>query len=186
MLSELRNSAIAATIIGVALIIILLGVLLSVLMRPLNLMGKGANALPPLRDKVGLELALVRRAMADFMKHKRSPADTADLVEQLRFGWDVAVEFALKRPLLYALFAQHVVANPDLAAEGYALMKARVQRLVNTGRFNQPVDVAARAVWAASQGPLSLAAQHVARKDVEMTSRLLFDAVVNELSRAPD
>jgi len=49
MLSELRNSAIAATIIGVALIIILLEVLLSVLMRPRNLMGKGANALPPLR-----------------------------------------------------------------------------------------------------------------------------------------
>lgn len=101
--------------------------------------------------------------MADFMKHKRSPADTADLVEQLRFGWDVAMEFALKRHLLYALFAQHVVVNPDLAAEGYALMKSRVQRLVDTGRFNQPVDVAARAVWAASQGLLSLAAQHVAQ-----------------------
>lgn len=136
-------------------------------------------------DKVGLELALVRRAMADFMKRKRAPGDTADLVEQLRFGWDMAVEFALKQPSLYALFAQHVRANPDLGAEGYALMKARVQRLVDTGRFNQPVDVAARAVWAASQGALSLAAQQVARKDVEMTSRLLFYAVVNELSRAP-
>lgn len=136
--------------------------------------------------KVGLELALVRSALAEFMKRKRAPADTADLVEQLRFGWDVAVEFALKRPSLYALLAQHVVTNPELAAEGYALMKARVQRLVDTGRFNQPVDVAVRAVWAASQGPLSLAAQHVAREDVETTSRLLFDAVVNELSRAQE
>jgi hypothetical protein len=106
-------------------------------------------------------------------------------LEQLRFGWDVAVEFALKRPALYALFAQHVRSHPELAAEGYALMFARVQRLVDTGRFRLPVDAAARVVWAASQGALSLVGQNVARKDVEATSRLLFDAVVSELSRPP-
>lgn len=136
-------------------------------------------------DKDGLELALVRRAMAEFMQRKRAPAATADLLEQLRFGWDVAVEFALKRPALYALFAQHVRSHPDLAAEGYALMSARVQRLVDAGRFRWPIDAAARAVWAACQGALSLVGQKVARKDVEATSRLLFDAVVNELSRPP-
>lgn len=136
-------------------------------------------------DKDGLERALVRRAMAEFMQRKRAPAATADLLEQLRFGWDVAVEFALKRPALYALFSQHVRSHPDLAAEGHALMQARVQRLVDTGRFRGPVDAAARAVWAASQGALSLVGQSVTRRNVEATSRLLFDAVVNELSRPP-
>ena len=136
-------------------------------------------------DKDGLEQALVKRAMAEFMQRKRAPMATADLLEQLRFGWDVAVEFALKRPALYALFAQQVRSHPDLAAEGYALMYARVQRLVDTGRFRLPVDAAARAVWAASQGVLSMVRQNAARKDVEATSRLLFDAVVNELSRPP-
>ena len=136
-------------------------------------------------DKDGLERALVRRGMAEFMQRKRAPAATADLLEQLRFGWDVAVEFALKRPALYALFAQQARSDPDLAAEGYALMHARVQRLVDTGRFRRPVDVAARAVWAASQGALSLVGQNLARKDIEATSRLLFDAVVSELSRPP-
>jgi AcrR family transcriptional regulator len=136
-------------------------------------------------DKDGLERALVRRAMADFMQRKRAPVATADLLEQLRFGWDVAVEFALKRPALYALFAQHVRSHPDLAAEGYDLMRARVQRLVDTGRFLWPVDAAARAVWAASQGALSLVWQNTPRKDVEATSRLLFDAVVKELSQPP-
>ena len=42
-------------------------------------------------DKDGLERALVRRGMAEFMQRKRAPAATADLLEQLRFGWDVAV-----------------------------------------------------------------------------------------------
>jgi AcrR family transcriptional regulator len=134
-------------------------------------------------DKDGLERALVKRAMGEFMQRKRAPSATADLLEQLRFGWDVALEFALKRPALYALFAQHVRSDPELAAEGYALMHARVQRLVDTGRFRSPVDVAARAVWAASQGALSLVGQNVARKDIEATSRLLFDAVVGELSQ---
>lgn len=136
-------------------------------------------------DKDGLERALVRRAMAEFMQRKRAPAATADPLEQLRFGWDVAVEFALKRPALHALFAQHVRSHPDLAAEGYALMRARVQRLVDTGRFRLPTDAAARAVWAASQGVLSLVGQSAARKDVEATSSLLFDAVVNALSQPP-
>jgi hypothetical protein len=38
---------------------------------------------------------------------------------------------------------------------------------------------------AVSQGALSLVRQNAPRKDVEATSRLLFDAVVNELSRPP-
>jgi AcrR family transcriptional regulator len=134
-------------------------------------------------DKDGLELALVRRGMAEFMRRKRAPDITADLLEQLRFGWDVAVDFALKRPALYALFAQHVRSHPELASEGYALMHAKVQRLVDTGRFRLPVDTAARAVWAASQGALSLIRNDVSRKDVEATSDLLFESVVRELSR---
>ena len=136
-------------------------------------------------DKDGLERALVRRAMAEFMQHKRVPPATADLLAQLRFGWDVAMEFALKRPALYALYAQQARADPVLATEAYALMFARVQRLVDTGRFRLPADAAARAVWAASQGALSLVGQGVARRDVEGTSRLLFDAVVDALSRPP-
>jgi hypothetical protein len=62
-------------------------------------------------------------------------------------------------------------------------MRARGQRLVDAGRFRLPVDTAARAVWAASQGVLSLVSQNATRKDVETISRLLFDAIVNELSR---
>lgn len=134
-------------------------------------------------DKSGLERALIQRGLAEFMQRKRAPHASADPLEQLRFGWDVALEFALKRPTLYALIAQHARAQPTLIADAYVLMHARVQRLVDMGRFRGPVDAAARAVWAASQGALSLVQQGAQRKEVEATSDLLFKAVVNELSR---
>ena len=133
-------------------------------------------------DKSGLERALVQRGLEEFMQRKRAPAASADPLEQLRFGWDVTLEFALKRPALYALFAQQVRAQPALVADAYALMQARVQRLVDMGRFRGPLDEATRAVWAASQGALSLVQQGAQRKDVEATSELLFKAVVRELS----
>lgn len=134
-------------------------------------------------DKDGLERALIQRGLAEFMQRKRTPPGSADPLEQLRFGWDVALEFALKRPALHALFAQHARNEPALLADAYSLMHARVQRLVDMGRFRGPVDPAARAVFAASQGALSLVHLGVARKDVEAASELIFNAVVNELSR---
>lgn len=133
-------------------------------------------------DKDGLERALIRRGMVEFMRRKRAPRDTDDPLKLLRFGWDVAVHFALEQPALAGLFARHLLAQPELAAEPYALMRSHVQRLVDTGRLRGPVDAAARAVWAASQGVLSLARPGVSRRDVEATSDLLFDAVVVALA----
>lgn len=133
-------------------------------------------------DKDGLERALVQRGLADFMQRKRLPSDSADPLEQLRAGWNVALEFALKRPALYELLARHARAEPKLLADSYALMQARVQRLVDMGRFRGPVEHAARALWAASGGALSLVHSGAARKDIEATSQWLFNAVVRELS----
>ena len=134
-------------------------------------------------DKDGLERALVRRGLADFMRRKHQPLPTADPLDQLRAGWDVALEFALKRPALYALLAHHVRAEPALVADAYALMRARVQRLVDMGRFRGPVDTAARTIWAASQGVLSLGQLGASRKDTEAVSTVLFEAVVDRLSQ---
>lgn len=135
-------------------------------------------------DKDGLERAVVRCGLADFMRLKQHAKTAADPLEQLREGWDVALEFALKRPALHALLSQHARADPALIADAYALMQSRVQRLVDMGRLQGPVDAAARAVWAASQGALSLVHLGVSRKDVEAVSDLLFSAVVAKLSQA--
>ena len=133
-------------------------------------------------DKSGLERALIQRGLDQFMQRKRAPQASADPLDQLRFGWDVALEFALKRPALYALIAHHALTQPTLTADAHAVMYARVQRLVDLGRFQGPAEDAARAVWAASQGVLSLVLQGTQRKLIEETSDLLFKAVVRELS----
>ena len=134
-------------------------------------------------DKDGMERALIRRGMTEFMRRKQQAPASADPLDQLREGWDVSLEFALKRPALYALFAHHVRAEPALAADAYALMQARVQRLVDMGRLRGPVEATARVVWAASQGALSLVNLGLSRKDIQSVSNLLFDAVIEKLSR---
>ena len=133
-------------------------------------------------DKDGMERALIRRGMSDFMRRKLQSPASADLLDQLREGWDVALEFALKRPALYALLAHHVRAEPALVADAYALMQSRVQRLVDMGRLQGPVDATARVVWAASQGALSLVNHGLARKDILAASNLLFEAIIGKLS----
>ncbi len=132
-------------------------------------------------DKDGLERAVVQRGLTDFMRRKQQATSSVDPLEQLREGWDIALEFALKRPALYALFAQHARAHPALIADAYALMYSRVQRLVDMGRFRGPVDTTARAVWAASQGALSLVHSGASRKEIETLNDLLFDAIVGKL-----
>ena len=133
-------------------------------------------------DKDGLERAVVRRGLADFMRRKQHSPAVDDPMDQLRAGWDVALEFALKRPALFSLLSLHVRTEPELVAEAYALMQSRVQRLVDMGRLLGPIDAAARAVWAASQGAIALVHLGASRKEIEAVSDLLFKAVVEKLT----
>jgi len=136
-------------------------------------------------DKDGLEQALIRRGLGEFMRRKQQASGSADPLDQLRAGWDAVLDFALKRPALHALLSQHVRAQPALIADAYALMHARVQRLIDMGRLQGSVDAAARAIWAASQGALSLVQLGASRKDIQAASSLLFEAVITRLSQPP-
>jgi AcrR family transcriptional regulator len=133
--------------------------------------------------KDGLERALIERGMAEFMQKKRMPPASGHPIDQLKSGWDIAVEFALKRPALWRLHARYAMVHPEVFADAYALMESRVQRLVDLGEFHGPVDVSARAFWASCQGVLALILQEHSRKDVEFTSQLLFKAITSQLKR---
>jgi AcrR family transcriptional regulator len=135
-------------------------------------------------DKSGLAAALVRRGLAEFVARKRAVRDTDDPMQQLRAGWDVTVDFALKRPALFALYVEQRRIQPELASDSYAVMRARVQRLVDRGVFKVGVDEASRAVWAGCNGVLALTGIGLARREVEATSDILFEAVVARLSTA--
>lgn len=134
-------------------------------------------------DKDGLALALVRQGMAEFMARKRAVPAGDDPLVQLRHGWDQAVEFALKRPALHALYMAQLRSQPQLAEEGYALLRGRVQRLVDRGVFQVGVEEASRALWAACNGLLAVADSYKSRREVEATSALLFEAVVARLAQ---
>lgn len=133
-------------------------------------------------DKNGLAAALVRRGLSEFMARKRAAPDMDDPMQQLRAGWDLTVDFALKRPALHALYMEQLRTQPELASEAYALMRARVQRLVDRGVFKVGLEEASRAVWAGCNGVLALTGTGLARRDVEATSHTLFEAVVARLS----
>jgi hypothetical protein len=63
-------------------------------------------------------------------------------------------------------------------------MRALVQRLVDTGRFQFPLEEAARAILAAFNGVLSLRQMGTtAASEVAATSDLIFTALITELSR---
>lgn len=135
-------------------------------------------------DKNGLAAALVRRGLAEFMARKRATPDTDDPMQLLRAGWDQTVEFALKRPALYALYAEQLRTQPQLADAAYELTRARVQRLVDRGVFKVGLEQATRTVWAGCNGVLALMGAGLTRRDIEATSEMLFEAVVRRLRQA--
>lgn len=132
--------------------------------------------------KDGLAQALVRRGMQQFMAKKRAVQQVEDPMQQLRDGWDVAVDFALRHPALHALYSEQLRTQPELADDAYALMRSHIQRLVDRGVFKVGVDEASRVVWAASTGVLALVSMGRTKREVESTSDALFDAVVTKLS----
>lgn len=134
-------------------------------------------------DKDGLAAALVRRGLAEFMARKRAVADTDDPMQRLRAGWDQTVEFALERPALYALYAEQLRNQPQLADAAYELTRAQVQRLVDQGVFKVGLEPATRTVWAGCNGVLALIGSGRTRREIEATSQMLFEAVVARLSR---
>lgn len=133
-------------------------------------------------DKDGLAVALVRRGLAEFMARKRAVPEGDDPMRQLRRGWDQTVDFALKKPALYALYVEQLRTQPELASEAYAQMRARIQRLVDRGVFKCSVDEASRAVWAGCNGVLALIGRGPSRREIEATSDVLFEAIVARLS----
>jgi hypothetical protein len=63
-------------------------------------------------------------------------------------------------------------------------MRAIVERLANDGRLMTDVDTAARTIWAASNGVLTLFMQGMPAAKIELSSELLFDALMAKLVRS--
>ena len=75
--------------------------------------------------------------------------------------------------------------DPELGREAHRIMRGNLDRLGEQGALAVSVDMAVRAMQAASNGVLSLLAQGATPAEVRETGALLFEAVLNRLSRTP-
>lgn len=129
-------------------------------------------------DKDGLLRAVALRGVAQFMGRKRASRTTADALADLRRGWDSWIGFAIARPRLFRLMIESTHADPSATQEAFLIMRGIVERLHAEGRLLTDVETAARTIWAASNGVLTLFMQGTPAADIRRTSDLLIEALI--------
>jgi AcrR family transcriptional regulator len=134
-------------------------------------------------DITGLVHALVTKGIAEFMTGKRAARQSLDPATGLRKGWDTWIDFALRRPALFKLIVDRAAREPELGREVHMIMRGNLERMSEQGDLLVNVDVAARAMQAASNGVLSLLTQGATPVEVKETGALLFESVLNRLRK---
>ena len=105
-------------------------------------------------DKQGLLDAVGRYGLGSYLSDKKALEETADPVEDLRRGWDLHVGFGLAQPAFYTLIygdPRPGVESPA-AAEGAAILAARIRRIAQAGRLRVSEERAAHLVHSAGKG----------------------------------
>ena len=105
-------------------------------------------------DKDGLLEAVAEHGYATFLAAKHTDARPQDPVEDLRAGWDLAVEFGLANPELYALMYGEPRRGTNSAAfqAGMQILLGRIHRLATSGRLRVDEDLAASLIHATARG----------------------------------
>ena len=107
-----------------------------------------------LSDKDGLLDAVAEHGYATFLAAKHADARPQDPVEDLRAGWDLAVEFGLVNPELYALMYGEPRRGTNSAAfqAGMKILLGRIHRLATSGQLRVDEDLAASLIHATARG----------------------------------
>jgi AcrR family transcriptional regulator len=105
-------------------------------------------------DKEGLLDAVAEHGYARFLASKSGDKVPRDPVEDLRFGWDLAVEFALANPELYALmYGELRRASVSAAYEtGMDMLRRRIRGLAAAGRLRVDERLAFGIIHATARG----------------------------------
>jgi AcrR family transcriptional regulator len=105
-------------------------------------------------DKDGLLEAVAEHGYATFMANKQAQPPLDDPVGDLRAGWDLAVEFGLTNPALYALMygeRRRGTTSPAFEA-GMQILLGRIRRLAETGWLRVDESLAAALIHATARG----------------------------------
>ncbi|MGW2702748.1 TetR/AcrR family transcriptional regulator [Streptomyces sp. NPDC001340] len=104
-------------------------------------------------DKDGLLDAVAEHGFAAFLATKHVDPDPRDLIEDLRAGWDTAVEFGLANPALYTLMYSEPARTTSAAFKaGTEILMGRVRRLAAGGWLRVDEELAAQIIHATARG----------------------------------
>lgn len=104
-------------------------------------------------DKEGLLEAVAEYGFARFLATKHVDPDPRDPIEDLRAGWDLAVEFGLANPALYTLMYSEprMITSPAFSA-GMEILMGRIRRLAAGGWLRVDEELAASLIHATARG----------------------------------
>ncbi|MFE7114586.1 TetR/AcrR family transcriptional regulator [Streptomyces sp. NPDC057654] len=104
-------------------------------------------------DKDGLLDAVAEHGFTAFLATKHVDPDPQDPIEDLRGGWDVAVEFGLANPALYTLmYAEPTRADSAAFKTGMEILMGRIRRLAAGGWLRVDEELAAQIIHATARG----------------------------------
>ncbi len=104
-------------------------------------------------DKDGLLDAVAEHGFATFLASKNLDLDPRGPVEDLKSGWDLAVEFGLANPALYVLmYADPTRPAPAAFTAGMEILMGRIRRLAAAGWLRVDEHLAAAIIHATARG----------------------------------
>ncbi|WP_327690359.1 TetR/AcrR family transcriptional regulator [Streptomyces tubercidicus] len=104
-------------------------------------------------DKDGLLDAVAEHGFAAFLATKHVDPDPQDPIEDLRAGWDVAIEFGLANPALFTLmYTEPTRTNSAAFKAGMEILMGRIRRLAAGGWLRVDEELAAQVIHATARG----------------------------------
>lgn len=104
-------------------------------------------------DKDGLLDAVAEHGFTTFLAAKLVDPDPQDPIEDLRTGWDLAVEFGLANPALYTLMYSEPTRETSAAFKtGMEILMGRIRRLAASGWLRVDEELAATLIHATARG----------------------------------
>ncbi|MGV9722876.1 TetR/AcrR family transcriptional regulator [Nocardia beijingensis] len=104
-------------------------------------------------DKNGLLDAVAEYGFVAFLATKHVDPDPQDPIEDLRAGWDVAVEFGSANPALFTLMYTEPAATASAAFRaGMEILMGRIRRLAARGLLRVDEELAAQIIQATTRG----------------------------------
>ncbi|MFF7679718.1 TetR/AcrR family transcriptional regulator [Actinacidiphila glaucinigra] len=125
-------------------------------------------------DMQGLLDAVAAEGFADYLHRKTDRTRADDPVEDLRWGWDLHIEFGVANPEIYQLmFGQpRPGAEPAAVTESFNVLRGLVTRVAEAGRLSVDVERAMLMIHSAGCGVvLTLIATRSGARDPELSPR---------------